>query len=62
MYYLYLLIKSSMLLGAFAIRWKTAIVMMLPKILKPESATRKYRHISLMSATEKVGGAFTSPS
>jgi hypothetical protein len=30
MHYLYLLIKSSMLLGAFTIRWKTAIVVMLP--------------------------------
>jgi hypothetical protein len=57
MHYLYLLIKSSMLLGAFPIRWKTAIVVMLPKTLKPESASSKYRPISLLSAAGKVGEA-----
>jgi hypothetical protein len=46
-----------MVLGAFPIRWKMATVVMLPKTLKPESATSKYRPISLLSAVNKVGEA-----
>jgi hypothetical protein len=54
MRYLYLLMKSSKLLGAFPIRWKTAIDVMLPKTLKPESASSKYRPIRLLLAAGKL--------
>jgi hypothetical protein len=43
----------DILLGAFPFRWKTAIVVRLPKTLTPESATSKYRSISLLSAVGK---------
>ncbi|KAJ3616069.1 hypothetical protein Zmor_012078 [Zophobas morio] len=57
MYYLCLFIKSSMLLGAFPIRWKAATVVMLPKTLKPETASSKYRPISLLLASGEVSEA-----
>jgi hypothetical protein len=57
MRYLYLLVKSAMFPGTLSIRWETATVVVLPKTLKPESATSKYRSISLLSAVGKVGDA-----
>ncbi|KAJ3628719.1 hypothetical protein Zmor_003900 [Zophobas morio] len=51
MHYLYLLAKAAKVLGPFPIRWKTATVVLLPKILRPESATSKYKNpSSLLSA------------
>jgi hypothetical protein len=55
MHYLHLLVKAAMVLSAFSVLWKTATVVMLPKTLKPESVTSKYRPISLLSAVSEVG-------
>ncbi|KAJ3626930.1 hypothetical protein Zmor_004130 [Zophobas morio] len=59
MQYLYLLIKALMLLGDFPIRWKTAVVVMLPKTLKPDLlAANSYRPLSLLSAVNKMNKTF----
>jgi hypothetical protein len=55
MHYLYLLVNYAVVFGAFSNQWKAAIVVMLPKTFKSESATSKYRPISLLSAVGKVG-------
>jgi hypothetical protein len=60
--YLYLLIKSSMHLGALPVGRKTAIDVMLPKTLKPESPSSKLpTHRSTVSDWQTERDPFLLP-